>query len=88
MSKKTTRKAMLTSVVALVICFAMLVGTTYAWFTDSVSSVGNKIKAGTLDIDLYQFDGTNWVEITDQSAPIFGSDQSAVAQNVNTDTLW
>ena len=88
MSKKMTRKAMLTSVVALVICFAMLVGATYAWFTDSVSSVGNKIKAGTLDIDLYQFDGNDWVEITDQSAPIFGSDQSAVAQNVNTDTLW
>ena len=88
MSKKMTRKAMLTSVVALAICFAMLVGATYAWFTDSVSSVGNKIKAGTLDIDLYQFDGNDWVEITDQSAPIFGSDQSAVAQNVNTDTLW
>ena len=52
MSKKTTRKAMLTSVVALVICFAMLVGTTYAWFTDSVASSGNIIKSGTLNIDL------------------------------------
>ncbi|MBQ7698796.1 MAG: Ig domain-containing protein [Clostridia bacterium] len=52
MSKKTSRKAMLTSIIALTLCFAMLVGTTYAWFTDSVSSAGNIIKSGTLSIDV------------------------------------
>lgn len=52
MSKKTSRRAMLTSIIALSLCFAMLVGTTYAWFTDSVSSAGNIIKSGTLKIDV------------------------------------
>lgn len=58
MSKKTTRRAMLASVVALALCFTMLIGTTYAWFTDSVTSANNIIKSGTLDIDFKWADGT------------------------------
>lgn len=49
---KTTKRALLLSALALLMCVAMLVGTTFAWFTDSVSSTGNKIQAGTLEIDL------------------------------------
>ena len=36
----------------LVLCLAMLLGTTYAWFTDSVSSGINEIIAGNLDVKL------------------------------------
>ena len=50
--KSTTFKPLLLSAIGLVLCFAMLLGTTYAWFTDSVSSAGNIIKTGTLNIDL------------------------------------
>ena len=49
---KSTRRALFTSVIAFVLCFSMLLGTTYAWFTDSVTSTGNIIKTGTLDITL------------------------------------
>ena len=57
--KKTLKKALLSSVLALVLCFTMLIGTTYAWFTDSVTSSGNIIKSGTLNIDLGIKTGTD-----------------------------
>ena len=49
---KSTKRALLSSVMAMLICVAMLIGTTFAWFTDSVTSSGNKIQSGTLNIDL------------------------------------
>ncbi|MBE5731264.1 MAG: hypothetical protein E7350_04880, partial [Clostridiales bacterium] len=48
-TKKTVKKALLSSVVALVVSFTMLLGTTFAWFTDSAESKGNIIQTGTLD---------------------------------------
>ena len=53
---KSTKRALFTSVVALILCFSMLLGTTYAWFTDSVESATNVIAAGNLDIELYHTD--------------------------------
>jgi predicted ribosomally synthesized peptide with SipW-like signal peptide len=50
----TTKRALLTSVLSLVLCFAMLLGTTFAWFTDTVTSSGNVIQVGDLDVELYQ----------------------------------
>ena len=47
-----TKKALVLSVLSLVLCVSMLVGTTFAWFTDSVTTGVNVIKSGTLDIDL------------------------------------
>jgi len=41
------------SVLALLLCVSMLVGTTFAWFTDSVTSSNNIIKSGNLDIEMY-----------------------------------
>lgn len=49
---KNAKKALLASVLSIVLCLAMLVGTTFAWFTDSVTSAGNKIVAGNLKVDL------------------------------------
>lgn len=49
---KHTRRALLGSALALILCFAMLLGTTFAWFTDSAETTVNKIQAGTLDIDI------------------------------------
>ena len=53
MNSKTTKKALLSSVVALFLCFTMLLGTTFAWFTDSVTNGVNKIVSGNLDVELY-----------------------------------
>ena len=49
---RSTKSALLMSVLALFLCVVMLMGTTFAWFTDSVTSAGNVIMAGTLDVDL------------------------------------
>ena len=60
-SAKTTKRALLSSVLAMLICVAMLIGTTFAWFTDSASTAVNKIQAGTLDIELqYQKADGSW----------------------------
>ena len=56
-SKKTTRHALFSSVVALILCCSMLLGTTYAWFTDEVTSMNNVITAGNLDVDVVTADG-------------------------------
>jgi predicted ribosomally synthesized peptide with SipW-like signal peptide len=50
--KRSTKTALLMSVLSLFLCFSMLLGTTYAWFTDSVSSANNIITAGNLDVVL------------------------------------
>lgn len=57
-NKKTTKRALLSSVLSLVLCMAMLIGTTFAWFTDSVTSSGNIIKSGTLDVTMEWKDAT------------------------------
>lgn len=54
-SLKATKRALLSSVLALFLCFAMLLGTTYAWFTDSATSSGNTITSGVLDVELYKW---------------------------------
>ena len=52
---KSTKKSFIMSLLSLVLCFAMLIGTTYAWFTDSVTSGKNKIVAGNLDVEMYHW---------------------------------
>ncbi len=63
-NKRATKRALLTSVTALVMCVVMLVGTTFAWFTDTASTGVNKIQAGNLDVALEMNTGTkespNW----------------------------
>ena len=74
MSKKSTKKALTLSGIALLACVSLLIGSTFAWFTDSVTSAGNKIQAGTLKIDLELLDGNDWVSIKEDPQPIFDYD--------------
>jgi len=53
---RSTKRALLMSGLALLMCVSMLIGSTFAWFTDSVTSAGNKIVAGTLNIDMSVMD--------------------------------
>ena len=62
--KKTARRALFMSVMSLILCCAMLMGTTFAWFTDSVTSASNVITAGNLDLSVqYTLDGKNWADL-------------------------
>ena len=77
MSKKSTKRALLSSVFALVLCVAMLVGSTFAWFTDTASTGVNKIVSGKLDVELeYSYDMSEWKTAT-SSTKLF-----------NDSTLW
>ena len=68
MTQTKTKKALLMSVLSMVLCVAMLVGMTFAWFTDTASTGVNKIQAGKLDVELmYSTNMTDWHEATDQT---------------------
>ena len=60
-NRKATKRALLTSVMALVMCVVMLVGTTFAWFTDTASTNVNTIKAGNLKVDIIGEEGTEHI---------------------------
>ncbi|MBE6973671.1 MAG: hypothetical protein E7440_07340 [Ruminococcaceae bacterium] len=72
-SKKTTRRVLFSSIMALLLCCSMLVGTTFAWFTDSVTSTENKIQSGTLKVDLELLDKTTdiWNSIKKSKSALF-----------------
>ncbi len=73
--QKSTKRALLMSTLALLMCVSMLIGSTFAWFTDSVVSGNNKIAAGNLDIDLEYYNGTEWKTVNG-------------ATNLFDETLW
>ena len=75
MSNKTTKSALLTSSISLLLCFAMLLGTTFAWFTDSVTSANNIIKSGNLDVKFEYWNGTRWTSVE-------------AASDILTNELW
>ena len=77
-NKRATKRALLTSVMALVMCVVMLVGTTFAWFTDTASTGVNKIQAGNLDVDIIGEDGKS----------LDGKTLSFKNVNDKTDILW
>lgn len=87
-NKKNAKRAFLMSLVALVLCFTMLLGTTYAWFTDSVTSMNNIITSGNLDMELsYKPYGveTDWTEV-ESDTQVFGKD--AHYEPGYTEAVW
>ena len=77
-----TKKALMLSIFTLVLCLGMLISTTYAWFTDSVSSEGNIIQTGKLDVKMQWADGkespaaATWKDVEGTNAePIFNNNK-------------
>ncbi len=70
---KHTKRALLTSVLSVVACCALLIGSTFAWFTDEVTSGNNKIVAGNLDVELSYQNAkmTDFAEVTSNTADLF-----------------
>ncbi len=83
-NRKTTKKALLGSLLALVLCFSMLVGTTFAWFTDNEVIAGNKIQAGTLDITIDQ--ETNLFKVDALWEPGYSEPVGTTLKNIGN--LW
>ena len=77
-NKRATKRALLTSIMALVMCVVMLVGTTFAWFTDTASTGVNKIQAGNLDIELAYKNSTTGGEFKEANKEIPVFDNNAL----------
>ena len=73
---KSTKRALLMSALSLLMCVSMLIGSTFAWFTNSVSSTNNIIKSGNLDVELEYLNGDSWEKVT------------ATTNVFEKDTLW
>lgn len=94
-----TRKSLWAAGFALLICILLLIGTTFAWFTDSVSNGGNKIQAGNLSIEATAYDiGTGGLTVHNSNELINGGEGftfEQTGQNLKTEsppiiseTLW
>ena len=67
------RKLLVSSFIMILSCCLLFAGTTFAWFSDSVSSNNNIITAGNLDVELeYSMDGSNW-EAVDENVALFNN---------------
>ena len=69
MKKFSSKQALLLSALSMVLCVSMLIGSTFAWFTDSATASVNTIQSGNLDIALEKqnADGT-WSEVSENTA--------------------
>lgn len=71
-NKKTSRRALILSAVSLILCLAMLTGTTFAWFTDNVTTARNSIQSGNLDVVLeYKTEWSDTWTTVDSNTKIF-----------------
>ncbi len=80
-NSKTTKRALVSSALAVFMCVAMLIGTTFAWFTDTASTSVNKIQAGTLKVDIISAD-------TDESIVNQGLQFVAADEKKGENILW
>ena len=62
---KSLKRALLSSAFSLIICVAMLIGTTFAWFTDTASTGVNKIVSGNLKVDIIGANSDSHIEKLD-----------------------
>jgi len=62
MTSKSTKQALISSALAILMCAAMLIGTTFAWFTDTASTGVNKIVSGNLKVDIIGADSDSHIE--------------------------
>ena len=76
MHKTNTKRALLCSALSLLLCVSMLIGSTFAWFTDSVTSAGNRIVSGSLDIVLEMYDAQSdtWINAEGETIPFIAAD--------------
>lgn len=56
-NRKSTKYALVTSMISIFLCTVMLIGSTFAWFTDTAETSVNTIQSGTLDVAIYDDEG-------------------------------
>ena len=70
---KNTKRALTASILSMIVCCAMLIGSTFAWFTDNASTGVNLIQAGTLDVELQKSEdsGKTWTAVEENESLAF-----------------
>ena len=84
-SSKSTKRALVSSALAILACVAMLIGTTFAWFTDTASTGVNKIVSGKLDVVLEMNIGGEWVDANGKTLPFLVAGEIPAE---GTEILW
>ncbi len=64
---RSLKQRLTASVLVLVMMLSTFLGTTFAWFTDSVTSTGNQIQTGSLKADLLHKVGDDWVSLKEHT---------------------
>ena len=82
-NSKSTKKALFSSLLAMLVCVTMLIGTTFAWFTDTSSTNVNKIQSGTLDVELQMFSDGQWVSAEGKTLDFAKAEEGA-----DQEILW
>ncbi len=77
---KTTKRALLASVLSLALCVSLLIGSTFAWFTDKATTGVNNIVSGNLDVVLEMWNGTAWVSAENQNLTFETEDGRGAAE--------
>ena len=66
--RRSSKNAIIVSIISVLLCLTMFLGSTYAWFTDSETSTNNIIKSGNLDVELlWSTDGKSWESVTEKT---------------------
>ena len=71
------RQALMLSISSMLVCAMMLVGMTYAWFTDSAVTAVNAIHTGTVNVNVsyYTPNGSNGAQRLTQNTTLFNTSQ-------------
>ncbi len=81
---RKTKRVLIPSILAVILCVAMLVGTTFAWFTDTASTSVNKIQAGELKVGLQmEGDSDEWTDAENQTLKF-----KKAADGATQEVLW
>lgn len=69
--KRTLLSAYFTTLASLVVCCAMFLGTTMAWFSSDVTNTGNVIQVGSLTAGVFRVEQTEQLDLTDSANRAF-----------------
>ena len=78
-NRVSTKRALALSLLSMLLCVSMLIGSTYAWFTDTATTAVNKIQAGTLDVALEMStdNGVTWKNAEGETLNFMTADNRA-----------
>ena len=85
--KRTMLFTYFTTLASLVLCCAMFLGTTMAWFTSNVENTGNVIQVGTLAAGIYRSEDSGDLDLSEAGTAAFVVDRAWQPKNAVAETF-